>query len=156
MKTHGTSLPFVFLSPNSTVSNPLKSLIGTGSTYSFINPALINEKHIKKLTSDINIHKYPFNTLKIREYTDKINFKQFKKIPNFKFLLFNFHSHFNGLLGMDIISSLNAKKNFAESILETPETAIPILTRANPVDTLHNLPQNTKKLLPLPVSNQFG
>lgn len=137
------------------VSKPLKFLIDTGSTYSFINPALINEEHVKKLTSDINIHTV-LNTFKIREYTDKINFKQFEKIPNFKFLLFNFHSHFNGLLGMDILSSLNAKINLAESILETPETAIPILTRANPVDTLHNLPQNTKMLLPLPVNFMEG
>jgi len=57
---------------------------------------------------------------------------------------------------MDILSSLNAKMNLAESILETPETAIPILKRANLVDTLHNLPQNTEMLLPLPVNFMLG
>ncbi|XP_062141790.1 uncharacterized protein LOC133849696 [Drosophila sulfurigaster albostrigata] len=135
--------------------NTLKFLIDTGSTYSFINPALINEDHTKKLTSDINIQTV-LSTFKIRDYTDRINFKQFKRMPNFKFLLFNFHPHFNGLLGMDFLSGLNAKINFADSILETPETTIPILTGSNPVDILHTLPQNTKMRLPLPVNFMQG
>lgn len=143
------------LSPTTAPKQPLKVLIDTGCTYSFINPALIAKNDIKKLDSNIGIHTV-LNTFQITEYTDTIKFQQFKELTNHKFLLFNFHPHFNGLLGMDLLSTLNAKINIADSILEIPETAVPILTRPNPVDILHTVPSNSKIRLPLPVNFMQG
>lgn len=57
---------------------------------------------------------------------------------------------------MDLLSTLNAKINIADSILEIPKTAIPILTRPNPVDTLHTVPSNSKIRLSLPVNFMQG
>jgi len=116
------NLPFVIFP-----KYKLKFLIDTGSTKSFINPkiawkllpkAIYNEKFIIRTPHSQSQHNFAANiTLPKILNTNNLSHK---------FYLFNFNNNFDGLLGIDLIKTLNAKLNFEDNKFITNTAEIPI------------------------------
>lgn len=75
----------------------------------------------------------------------------FNIIGKMQMLLFNFHSFFDGLIGMDLLAQLGATIDLPNLLLKTNKTTIPILTYCNRTSDIHNIPAHTKLIVPLPV-----
>nr|CAH7755026.1 unnamed protein product [Callosobruchus chinensis] len=105
----------------------LKCLIDTGSTRSFITPA-IAEKFFRRF-----IEKDPFKIssahgTSIEQYSITIPSSKIFNLPNvnLKFHLFKFHQHFDCLLGLDNLKLLNSNIDLQKNLLVTPRVHIPL------------------------------
>nr|CAH7712624.1 unnamed protein product [Callosobruchus chinensis] len=105
----------------------LKCLIDTGSTRSFITPA-IAEKFFRR-----SIVKDPFKIssahgTSIEQYSITIPSSKIFNLPNvnLKFHLFKFHQHFDCLLGLDSLKLLNSNIDLQKNLLVTPRVHIPL------------------------------
>nr|CAH7755991.1 unnamed protein product [Callosobruchus chinensis] len=105
----------------------LKCLIDTGSTRSFITPA-IAEKFFRG-----SIVKDPFKIssahgTSIEQYSITIPSSKIFNLPdvNLKFHLFKFHQHFDCLLGLDNLKLLNSNIDLQKNLLVTPRVHIPL------------------------------
>nr|CAH7754481.1 unnamed protein product [Callosobruchus chinensis] len=105
----------------------LKCLIDTGSTSSFITPA-IAEKFFRR-----SIVKDPFKIssthgTSIEPCSITIPSSKIFNLPdvNLKFHLFKFHLHFDCLLGLDNLKRLNSNIDLQRNLLVTPRVHIPL------------------------------
>lgn len=81
---------------------------------------------------------------------------EFKEQIEVELLLFDFHPHFKGLFGMDILRRLKAKIDLHRFCLETPKSCLKICTQDNPVTEVHVIPAQSKILVNLPVKLKQG
>lgn len=71
-------------------------------------------------------------------------------------LPFKFHSYFDGLIGMDLLSYLKTEIDLPNLKLKTPSTTIPLWTHSNLTSNIFNISGHTKNVLPLPVETKQG
>lgn len=76
---------------------------------------------------------------------------EFNTIGRMQMLLFNFHSFFDGLIGMDLLSQLGANIDLTNLLLKTNNATIPIQIYCNRTSDIHKIPAHTKRIVPLPV-----
>lgn len=98
-------LPYITI--RSLNNKPLKFLIDTGSNKSFISPDV-------ELNESINIIdpvkiKTIFNTQFIKNEVTLKGLREFDTINRLSFLIFKFHSYFDGLIGTEIMKDLGMK-----------------------------------------------
>lgn len=123
MTTTVSELPY-FIFPNSN----LKVLIDTGSTKSFVKPDIADKFFNEFIKLD------PFKIVtahgsSIQNYSTLVDCSNLfhTKLKPFKFYLFDFHNHFDCLLGLDNLKAAHASINVDKNLLETPNAKIPIL-----------------------------
>jgi len=134
--THGSTLPYITLN----LFDPphaLKFLIDTGSSYSFIDPAIIPQESTSTLDREIKI------TTVMDSYTLKMATtlpmpKEFGEQGEINLLLFKFHPYFNGLVGIDVPTKVKAKIDIKNLKLDTQSASIGIIINA---ETPHRTPQ---------------
>lgn len=73
-----------------------------------------------------------------------------------KFLLFKFHGYFDGLLGLDILTSLGAQIDLANQVLVTKNSRIQLQFKPNFMSNKYSIPSNSKLIVKLPVDIQEG
>lgn len=71
-------------------------------------------------------------------------------------LPFKFHSYFDGLIGMDLLSYLKIEIDLPNLKLKTPSTTIPLWIHSNLTSNIFNISGRTKVVLPLPVEIKQG
>lgn len=137
---------------------PLKLLIDTGSTKSFINPEIASNYYRD------NIFHEPFTVSTIfqsssHEYCAEIPiFPEFNRQDNLKFYLFNFHNVYDGLIGCDNLKLLNARLDFVNSKLLTPNCNIPIHYQEScqKISFQKRIDPHTKIITKVPVNQNNG
>nr|CAH7750749.1 unnamed protein product [Callosobruchus chinensis] len=108
-----TELPYIEIA-----NPPLKLLIDTGATKSFLNPELAY-KYFPK-----NIYKEPFEVTSVFQHSKRDYFAEIPAFPEFnirepiKFHLFKFHKYFDEI-GLDILKLLNSHIDLGNSMLHT-------------------------------------
>lgn len=115
-------LPFICL-PHP----PLKILLDTGSSASFINYQLA-EKHFTVRLSQEPLRVRTIHGTSYTEYDTLVPCDTLFHIKNLqlRFHLFNFHSQFDLLLGLDNLKILQASIDFTSNRLRTPFVDIPL------------------------------
>lgn len=143
-----------------TISNgenlPLKFLIDTGSNHSFINPELVPPDRTYKI-DPITITT-AFNAHTIDKAITFPCFKEFKQTTPINLILFKFHQYFDGLIGLDLLTDLNAHLDIKNNILHLPNTSIKLFKKPNCHSYYNSIGAYEKKLIPLPVdvkNNEF-
>lgn len=102
-------------------------LIDTGSTRSFISPTKANQ-----FFSHFKFHE-PFEVVSThaRSMHDEVIFiplpRTFKSIIKHKFYVYNVDGHSDGLIGSDLLKTLDATIDMKNQILRTKNTEIPIV-----------------------------
>lgn len=133
----------------------LKILIDTGSTKSFVNPAIAN-KYFKK-----NIQKDPF-IIATAHGESKENFSTFiplgklfnQKELNLKFYLFKFNRNFDILLGIDNLKNLKANISLTRNELVTPNAITPLKFLNTQEKHLSlSLAGNSEQIIKIPIQN---
>lgn len=81
---------------------------------------------------------------------------EFKAEGQITLLKFKFHSYFNGLIGMDLLSHLEAKIDLVNLQLVTSKSTLPIFLYTNQASKIFNIPAYSKVILPLPVKTNHG
>lgn len=148
-------LPYIQLN-----NPPLKLLIDTGASKSFLNP------HIAKRYYSNYIQIDPF-TVSTALLTSSHNTSVTIPAPaefylpeplDFKFYIFHFHDNFDGLIGFDIIKSLNAKLDFFNSRFTTQnaEFLMRYQTTGQPNICQIELSPYTKHIKQIPVNVKNG
>jgi len=97
----------------------LKLLIDSGATNSYLIPAIVSKDQQLKFEENFVI-KTPIGRHKINSYVKDIELQEIAKGESFDFLLFHFHSRFDGLLGMDILIKLGASLDLENLVLRSP------------------------------------
>lgn len=82
------------------------------------------------------------------------NFSEFNQEGKMRFLIFKFHGYFNGLIGLDILTTLDAKMDLANKTLITNNAVIPVLYKPNFMSQTYSIPARTKFIARLPVNVQ--
>lgn len=116
----------------------LKILIDSGSTKSFINPKIAKHFFRNNIIND------PFQIstahgTSIEQFSTKISLSKLFRIraEPFKFYLFDFHRHFDCLLGMDNLLLLQASIDFKNKKLTTLNAEIPLNFQNNTHNSLN-------------------
>uniref|UniRef100_A0A6P7GNR5 Uncharacterized protein LOC114340293 n=1 Tax=Diabrotica virgifera virgifera TaxID=50390 RepID=A0A6P7GNR5_DIAVI len=105
---------------------PLKLLVDTGSSKSFLNPEKANFFYKNFICYEPFVVSAVFQSTK-KDFCAEIPiFSEFHQEVKIKFHLFDFHRSFDGLLGLDNKKYPNAKLDFVNSQLTTPYSSIPI------------------------------
>lgn len=105
---------------------PLKLLIDTGATKSFLNPE-IAENYFQEF-----IKNEPFTISSIFQTTtrdlcaDIPAFSELNTNKTIKFYLFKFHHFFDGLIGYETLKDLDVQLDLKNSILRTQSTQLPL------------------------------
>jgi len=73
---------------------------------------------------------------------------EFKTKGKITLLKFKFHSYFNGLIGMDLLSHLEAKIDLVNLRLVTSKSTLPIFLYTNQASKIFNIPAYSKVILP--------
>lgn len=81
---------------------------------------------------------------------------EFQTTGEMTLLPFKFHSYFDGLIGMDLLSYLKIEIDLPNLKLKTPSTTIPLWTHNNLTSKIFNISGHTKTVLPLPVETKQG
>lgn len=71
-------------------------------------------------------------------------FAEFKQPGELRFLLFNFHNYFDGLIGLDILSQLEASIDLGNNKVVTKNATIPLKCKPNFSSGKHIIPSNSK------------
>lgn len=132
----------------------MKFLVDTGASSSFINPKYTNPKDViecRKTTITTILNKYDLNKKIILP-----TFIEFKQPGEFTFLVFNFHNYFDGLLGLDILTQLEAKVDLLNKFLETKHSKIMLHFKPNFTSGKHIVPSNSKIIVKIPVDVKNG
>lgn len=114
-------LPYIKIS-----NPPIKLLIDTGATKSFLNPEIA-----EKYFHDCIKHE-PFTISSIFQTTSRDlcaeipAFQEFNSNKKIKFYLFKFHHFFDGLIGYDTLKNLNVQLDLQKSVLKTPLAELPL------------------------------
>lgn len=113
----------------SSTGRSLKFLVDTGASASFINPEL-TDPDTHEIIDPILITTV-FNKHKLNRQVTLSAFKEFNTEEKFKFLVFKFHSYFDGLIGLEMMKRLQAKVNLKDKLLETSKSVIPLQFKPN-------------------------
>lgn len=116
-------LPYIYISDLGG-----RFLIDTGASQSLINPEILKNKKVNcKIKNETHFIKTAHATSKHKKVAYVTLPKNiFKKDITHKFLIFNFDSDFEGLLGLDLLGPLNCKIDMKNKILHTENASIPI------------------------------
>lgn len=93
------------------------------------------------------------------QLNSKVNvpsFVEFQENTNFEFFIFKFHNYFDGLIGLDILSKLNAKIDLENKQLITGNTVIPLLFKPNLTSGKFLITPRTKAIIKVPVDIENG
>lgn len=101
-------------------------LIDTGSTKSFINPNLAYQKFQNFIKNELFQVKTAHAASYHNETIEIPLFPLFQTDLIHKFYLFDFSKKFDGLIGLDLLTQLNAQIDLNSFQLITPNTTIPI------------------------------
>jgi len=145
-------LPYINIS--SPFGRPLKFLIDTGSSNSFISPEFFNPQEFENVPP-ISIST-AFNVHTLNKQITFQNFKEFNLPGTIKFLIFNFHKYFDGLLGYDALSTLEAKIDTHKRLLITKNATLPLNFKPNFMSENFTIDSNSKHILKLPVDIESG
>lgn len=152
VNTHGTELTYISIS--STFGRPLRFLVDTGASSSFIDPKFINE------VDQITRPPLTINTILGKHTVDREIklpiFVEFKQNGSLSFLLFKFHNYFDGLLGLDALTTLEAKIDIVNRKLFTKNSEINLKLKPNYTSGKHTIPGYTKATIRLPVDIKEG
>lgn len=152
MNRHGHTLPYINIS--SLFGRPLKFLIDTGASSSFINPEFISPRDCQTcdpITITTILNKHSLNT--------KINlpfFKEFREEGDMEFFVFQFHNYFDGLIGLDILSELKATVDLGNRTLRTTNSTIPLQFKPNLTSGKILVPSFSKTIAKIPVDTRNG
>lgn len=152
MNQHGNTLPFINIS--SPFGRPLRFLIDTGASVSFINPEFIEKHHqigCQPITITTILDKYKIDKKVILPV-----FTEFKEPGHLTFLVFKFHNYFDGLIGIDALTQIKAKIDLSTQLLRTPNASIPLRLKPNITSGKHIIPNHSKIIIELPVDVQNG
>ena len=137
---------------------PLKLLIDTGSTKSFLNPEIAYKFYKNYIKYDPFIVSSVFQNYP-KEYSAEIpNFQEFNSNSKLKFFLFKFHQVFDGLIGVDNLKLLRAEIDISNSKLVTLYSQIPIQYYEKKKSQFHSIkfdPHTTTRV-GLPVKEKEG
>jgi len=95
--------------------------------------------------------KTALNSFTIYQYVSKPFPPEFQTTGEMTLLPFKFHSYFDGLIGMDLLSYLKTEIDLHNLKLKTPSTTIPLWTHNNLTSNVFNICGHTKTVLTLPV-----
>lgn len=96
------------------------------------------------------------NKHKLNKEVNFPNFKEFNQPGRIRFLLFKFHGYFDGLIGLDLLSKLEAKIDLSNKSLITKNAIIPLCFKPNFMSQKYIIPQNSKFIVKLPVDVRNG
>jgi len=147
-----SSLPYISI--HSINNNPLKFLIDSGSNKSFINPELIPNALIERISPveiKTALKKYTIDTQVTLNGLPEL-FTE-KKLS---FLLFKFHDFFDGLIGYEMMTDLGIKLDCLNSIIEIGKNTIPFSLKPNLQPMRFDVFPNCKMLVKLPVDYENG
>lgn len=152
MNKHGFVLPFVNIS--SPFGRPLRFLIDTGASSSFINPEFVHPRDL------LNTDPIEITTILNKHILNKEvflpTFVEFNQPGELRFLAFKFHAYFDGLLGLDALTLLEAKVDLANKMLITKNSKIPLKFKPNLMSKNYTIPPNSKLVVKLPVDVENG
>jgi len=151
--THQATLPYVVVKGKN--KKELKLLIDSGATNSYLNPATVSKDQQLKLEENFVI-KTPIGSHKINSYVKDIELQEIAKGESFDFLLFHFHSWFDGLLVMDILIKLGASLHLENLVFRTKTGTVKVHLKPNRATDIHFLEEATKTIVTLPVSINNG
>ena len=144
-------LPFIKIN-----NPPLRFLIDTGSSHSFINPEIARKyfsKYIEKEQFSVT------TSLQTSHHTECCNIPIFPyfNFPNknlkIKYYLYKFHEYFDGLIGIDLIKYLKGRLDFNNDRLITENVSIPIYyNKTKKTICEEKIDPQTRKLIKIPVN----
>lgn len=152
--SHGCLLPYIVLTPFKD-GTPLKFLIVTGATMSFIDPLIIPQNDQKKLNTPIPIK----TVLKVHFIEKKTEVKLFNNSNEerkFDMFIFHFHDFFQGLIGMDILQQINAVVDIPKLQLQSIVGNLKLYQEQNVATGVHVIDEESKTLVRLPVTVTDG
>lgn len=83
-------------------------------------------------------------------------FIEFNETGNIDFYIFKFHNYFDGLLGIDILSKLNAKIDLSTNSLITNNSIIQLFLKPNFTSGRYEVPPASKFIVKIPVDTRNG
>lgn len=83
-------------------------------------------------------------------------FFEFNQSGNLDFLLFKFHTYFDGLLGINILTQIGAKIDLEKKLLYTQNCKLNLQYKPNFSCNEHNVPALSKKIINVPVDIKNG
>lgn len=154
MKALKDSLPYVIWPSK----KKLKLLIDTGSTRSFLKPEIVKAEipqHVK--TEKINVIT-PTGRTEVDEYILSSTPAVFHKHSVLKFHLFNFDPDFDGLLGNDTLTKLDAEINLKNQTLKLHNVTLPIHKKSTDNKKCYRITiePRTEKICKIPVDIDKG
>lgn len=132
----------------------MKFLVDTGASASFINPEFVNPNDIKEC--EVITISALRNEHKISKKVTLPFFKEIGRSGNFNFFVFQFHGYFDGLLGTDYLTKIEAKVDLKDKVLITGDVRIPLNLKPNFSSGLHTIMAKTRQLIELPVDVEKG
>lgn len=133
-------------------------MIDTGSTKSFINPDIAHAYYKNKIFYEPFVVSTVFQSSS-HDYCAEIPLlREFNYVNPLRFYLFKFHHVFDGLIGLDNLKLLNARLDFVNSKLLTPNFTIPIQYQPSTQKFLFKitLQAHCRSVTKIPVNRQNG
>lgn len=93
------------------------------------------------------------------QITEKVTYPAFSEFNingTFVLLLLKFHNYFNGLIGLDILSTIKVNINFKNLILQKSTANIPIQIEQNRTTAIFNIEDNSGRTVQIPVNWEQG
>lgn len=138
---------------------PLKLLIDTGANQSFLSPEAVRNYY-----PHVTLDHDPFEVTNVHattrsQYSISIpGFPEFNERNKIKLFVYKFHNHFDGLIGLDLLSEWEAKIDLKFMTLTT-RNAVNIISLYNSQNlNLYEdiIPAHSSKLLKVPVHTTNG
>lgn len=123
---NGDILPYIIIPKNDT---DLKVLIDTGSTRSFIKPDIAKKLYSKHIKYDPFKIKSAHGTSEEKQSITIPTPDIFKSDTYMRLHLFDFHSYFDCLLGIDFLKPLGLIPDLVKDVLRNEKTEIPLYYR---------------------------
>lgn len=137
----------------------MKLLIDTGANQSFLSPEAVQRFYpYEQLNHDpfevTNIHGTSRNNYSVMLPC----FREFQDKDDIKFFVYKFHDHFDGLIGLDLLSKWEAKIDLKNRQLLTSHTSNPIhMYNSRNVNLYEDIiPANSSKLIRIPINSPDG
>lgn len=138
---------------------PLKLLIDTGANQSFISPDAV-QTYFNEFELDYD----PFEVTNVHA-TSRNNysvtlpcFPEFNDPGDIKFFIYKFHNHFDGLIGLDLLTKWEAKIDLKDQTLTTLSAVNPIkMFNSRNVNLYEDIvPAHSSKVIRLPINTLDG
>lgn len=147
-------LPYIHIS-----NPPLNLLIDTGANQSFISPSAV-----EKYYSHIRLNYDPFEVTNVHATTRNSHsitlpcFQEFNNNDNIKLFVYKFHNHFDGLIGLDLLTKWEAKIDLKNCKLITHSAINPIrMYNSRNVNLYEDIiPSNSSRLVRIPINTPDG